>query len=125
MIFSFPLDYMHLVLLGVFKRLIKIWCGTWNERIQTHTLSKAKLKKIDDRLKLIRSTYPGEFHRIPTGLNGGSLKATELRSILLYTGPVIFEGVLTPEQYQHFLYLHLGIRILVSEKKVIINKLER
>ena len=27
MISTFPLDYMHLVLLGVFKRLIIIWTG--------------------------------------------------------------------------------------------------
>lgn len=28
----FPLDYMHLVLLGAFKRLLTIWKGSWNKR---------------------------------------------------------------------------------------------
>ena len=32
MINWFPLDYMHLVLLGVFKRLLDIWKGSWNKR---------------------------------------------------------------------------------------------
>jgi hypothetical protein len=32
MITSFPLDYMHLVLLGVFKRLLTIWTGDWNKK---------------------------------------------------------------------------------------------
>lgn len=94
MITSFPLDYMHLVLLGVFKRLIQIWCGTWNKKKGIrHKLSYKDLREIDRRIKAIRHTYPNEFHRIPTGLKGGNLKAVELRSLLLYTGPAIFKGI--------------------------------
>lgn len=118
MINSFPLDYMHLVLLGVFKRLIQIWTGTWNKKWRSNKLGQRERTEIDRRLRYIRFSYPTEFHRIPLALNGGNLKATELRSILLYTGPAVFKGILSREQYDHFLYLHIGIRILASETQV-------
>lgn len=118
MISLFPLDYMHLVLLGVFKRLIQIWCGTLHKKRRAHKLTPRQLKEIDARMQKIRFSYPKEFHRIPVGLKGGNLKAVELRSLLLYTGPAVFEGILSPEKYQHFLRLHIGMRILASEKEV-------
>lgn len=119
MIDLFPLDYLHLVLLGVFKRLLAIWTGTWNKKWRKDKLSLRQLAEIDRRLKLIRLSYPKEFHRIPvTFKNVKSWKAVELRSLLLYTGPVIFKGILPPKLYKHFLYLHLGIRILASETQV-------
>lgn len=121
MIHSFPLDYMHLVLLGVFKRLLQIWTGSWNKKWRTHKLGNHHLEAINRRMRLIRFSYPKEFHRIPTSLkNVGGLKAVELRSILLYSGPVLFKGILSKEKYEHFLYLHIGIRLLSSETEVLL-----
>ena len=117
MIHAFPLDYLHLVLLGVFKRLIQIWCGTWNKKWRKHKLGQREINEIDRRLRLIQFSYPKEFHRIPVSLKGGNLKGTEFRSILLYTGPAIFKDVLPRLKYEHFLHLHLGIRILASESQ--------
>ena len=118
MIKSFPLDYQHLVLLGVFRRMIDIWTGTWNKKWKTHALSQRQLQEINARLMNLRLSYPNEFHRIPLSITKGSLKAVEYRSLLLYTGPAIFKGILSKEKYDHFMYLHIGIRILASETKV-------
>jgi hypothetical protein len=115
MIYSFPLDYMHLVLLGVFKRLILIWTGKWNKKKLKHKLGTRERVDIDQKLRNIRKSYPKEFHRIPTKIDEiKKWKAVELRSFLLYSGPAILKGNLSPEKYEHFLYLHFAIRILAS-----------
>jgi len=120
MINHFPLDYMHLVLLGVFKRLLKIWTGKWNSKWKKHALQQNIIQEIDRRLASLRFSYPNEFHRIPVSLKHiGAWKAVELRSLLLYTGPVVFKGLLSKRRYKHFLRLHLAIRMLVSPVPVI------
>lgn len=66
-------------------------------------------------MRRIRKSYPSEFHRYPTKLKPvGNWKATELRSLLLYTGPVILKGAISDQRFQHFMYLHIGIRLLAS-----------
>ncbi len=35
----------------------------------------------------------------------------ELRSFLLYSGPAILKDNLSPEKYEHFLYLHFAILV--------------
>lgn len=42
-------------------------------------------------------------------------KATEYRQILLYTGPVVFQGILQNDLYDHFLVLRVAIRILCNK----------
>jgi hypothetical protein len=119
MISSFPLDYMHLVLLGVFKRLLMIWTGDWSKKHFQHRLGIREKFQLEKRLRRIRLSYPEEFHRITTTLKyPRQLKANELRTILLYTGPVVFKGILSRAKYIHFLYLHLAIRILCSSTLV-------
>ena len=109
------MHYMHLVLLGVFKRLLTIWTGDWSKKHFKHKLGTWERAKLERRIHRIRLSYPEEFHRIPTTFKcTGKLKANELRTLLLYTGPVIFKGVLSKEKYEHFIYLHLAIRILCS-----------
>ena len=115
MISCFPLGYMHLVLLGVFKRLLTIWTGDWSKKHFKHKLGTWERAKLERRIHRIRLSYPEEFQCIPTTFKcTGQLKANELRTLLLYTGPVIFKGVLSKEKYEHFIYLHLAIRILCS-----------
>jgi hypothetical protein len=115
MILSFPLDYMHLVLLGVFKRLILIWTGKWHKQKLKHKLGIRERQNIDEKLVQIRKSYPKEFHRKPTKIDHiKQWKAVELRSFLLYSGPVVLKGNLSKEKYEHFLYLHFAIRILAS-----------
>jgi hypothetical protein len=43
-------------------------------------------------------------------------KATEYRQLLLYTGPVVFHGILSDEIYRHFLLMSVGISLLCNPK---------
>ncbi len=87
MISSFPLDYMHLVLLGVFKRLILIWTRQWHKK--KHKLGIRERANIDKKLRQIRKMYTKE--------------SVELRSFLFYSGPAVLKGNLSYEQCEHFI----------------------
>lgn len=43
-------------------------------------------------------------------------KATEFRNLLLYTGPIAFKSFLRKDLYDHFVVLHVSIRILCGSK---------
>lgn len=48
-------------------------------------------------------------------------KATQYRSMLLYLGSVILSSIISPDQYQHFLLLHVACRILNSTELAVTN----
>lgn len=91
MVSQIPLDYMHLVCLGVTKRLLQIWLRG-NKHVR---LSMDNIQKISGHLILIKPCIPFEFARKPRSLNDiDQWKATELRQFLLYTGIVIMKLIL-------------------------------
>ena len=105
------LDYMHLVCLGVTKKLLLLWLnGPLNVRIggrATNTISQ--------NLMFMRNSVPRKFSRKPRSLTDIKYwKATEFRQFLLYTGPVVLKPVLPKHLYRHFLSLHVAVTILVS-----------
>ncbi|MES9901557.1 MAG: hypothetical protein ABW168_02610 [Sedimenticola sp.] len=111
MVTQFPLDYMHLVCLGVMRRLIWLWMKgplTNSCRIGLQTI-----RLISDSVLILKSYIPREFHR-----KGRSLfemerwKATEFRLFLLYTGPIVLRLHLSSAMYKHFLLLFVGILCL-------------
>ena len=105
MVKSFPLDYMHLVCLGVVKRLLNIW-------ISIDKISKAE---VDLRLKECYKSFPFEFRRKGRRIEDlCRWKAVEFRSFLLYSGPVVLKDLLSEEKYEHFMILHICMRILLS-----------
>ncbi|CAN7943842.1 unnamed protein product [Ixodes pacificus] len=109
MVSSFPLDYMHMVCLGVTRRLLHLWVhGRLPFRLgalQKHLLNK----------ELEASYLPCEFQRQPRGIKELEFwKATEYRSFHLYLGPSLLKRVLPSRLYDHFLLLHCAISILCS-----------
>lgn len=106
-----PRDYMHLVLLGLVKKLIWLWIlGPPGIR-----LDQDKINRINKRLQYLRNTKPSEFNRRPRSIRDfKNWKATEFRSFLLYTGPVVVQDILNEEKYKNFLALHTAIGILCS-----------
>lgn len=109
---SVPLDYMHLILLRVMKRLISLWIlGPLKVR-----LSAQQVNKISKMLLKLRLSTPSEFARRPRILEDFKYwKATEFRMFLLYTGPIVLKRILGPKVYSHFLLLHSAATILVNE----------
>lgn len=107
----FPLDYMHLVCLGVMRRLILAWVkGPLNARLPSKSVCK-----ISDKLIGLRCYLPSEFCRKPRSLHDiDRFKATEFRQILLYTGVFVFRDILPSEHYSHFMMLSCAMYCVLS-----------
>lgn len=106
----FPLDYMHLLCLGIMKRLLHIWAGG---RYGRGKLSTEQQCELSSRLKSFRSHLPSMFQRKPRGIEElDRWKATEYRTFLLYAGPVALKKLLPDKLYEHFLVLHVATRLL-------------
>ncbi|XP_076670003.1 uncharacterized protein LOC143369665 isoform X1 [Andrena cerasifolii] len=106
-----PLDYMHLICLGVMKKLLLLWTqGPLSVRI-----SASLRERISEKLTSIGTSTPIEFSRKPRSLKELKYwKASEFRSFLLYTGPIVLQPVLQRNIYEHFLCLHVAISILIT-----------
>lgn len=113
MISSFPLDYMHLVCLGVVKKLLLLWCcGKPSTKI-----SYQKISNISDLLVRISICIPKEFNRKPRSLNElKRWKATEFRQFLFYTGPLVLKNNISNDRYLNFISLHVAMIILSNER---------
>ncbi|XP_070529838.1 uncharacterized protein [Cardiocondyla obscurior] len=112
MVSQIPLDYMHLVCLGVTKRLIQLWQrGKKNFRLSKEYVNAISLYLTE----IIKPYIPSEFARKPRYMEDiDRWKATELRQFLFYTGIVIMKSILSPLYYNHFLCLSVAIRILID-----------
>lgn len=107
---GFPYEYMHLVCLGVQKKLIQLWKG---ERRSTFRLRHDQISELSTKLTSVGSYVCREFARRPQSLQDlGAWKATEYRQFLLYSGPALLQGYLDRKRYEHFLVLHVAITIL-------------
>ncbi len=110
---NFPHDYMHLVCLGVVKKIILLLMnGLLNIRVGNTVISA-----ISETIMTLKEYLPREFLR-----KGRSLteierwKATEFRTFMLYTGPIALLGELNDVLYKNFLMLFVGITVLCSKE---------
>ncbi|KAG4075386.1 hypothetical protein HA402_007963, partial [Bradysia odoriphaga] len=113
MIRDIPLEYLHLVLYGIMKRLLTMWMeGTKNFKFSDSDISEISEKHIQ-----ANCTKPSEIVKSNRSLRCLSFwKAAEFRTFLLKTGPIALQGSLTGEMYNHFMALHCGVTICTSEK---------
>jgi hypothetical protein len=112
---SFVLDYMHLVTLGVMRKLISFWVirGLANVR-----LPGWKINEITKLLLEIKPYTPLEFSRKPREVQDiCRWKATELRLFLIYLGPFILDGILSTDCLVNFMALNVAMVILLSPDK--------
>lgn len=113
MVDDIPYEYMHLVCLGVMRKMLYLWTSAKQKspaKLQHH-----HIEEINTRLEQVRRHTPCEFARKARSLKElDHWKATELRQFLLYSGPVVLKGILSNDNYRHFLTLSVAVRILVN-----------
>ncbi|CAN7939445.1 unnamed protein product [Ixodes hexagonus] len=111
MVLGFPTEYMHLVCLGVVRKLLQ----TWVNRSGPHRLGPHQRASLTTALEQAADCFPSDFQRKPRGVHElERWKATEFRTFLLYVGPVVLRKLLPQREYEHFLTLHVAVRILAS-----------
>lgn len=78
-------------------------------------LSSLKIKKLSSSRIKMQNCVTNDFVRKPRGIEEyPRFKATELRQLLLYTGPVALKNILSDECYQHYMALNIAMRIILS-----------
>lgn len=112
-----PLDYMHLVCLGVVRTILTLLTSGKNLG-----LGSAVIKRISNRLQIFREYTPAEFVRKPDSLSFlGNWKATQLRQFLLYVGYAAMIDIIPSNILQMFSKLSIAIRILCTTKENLYN----
>lgn len=107
-----PFDYMHLVCLGVMKKTIE---SLVFGKCKIQKPPSFQIKLLSSRLVTLQLHCPREFARNPREFDKlCNFKATEFRQLLLYTFIVVSHGIITDQQYNHFLLLHSSMRVLLS-----------
>lgn len=114
------LDYMHLICLGVMKKLLIHWMrGPLNTRLSSQVIAE-----ISNRLLKLIPYVPSEFARRPRPLcDIDRWKATEFRQFLLYSGPLVLKGLLPRKLYDNFLLLHVAMSVLCSKEHCKCNEM--
>lgn len=116
---SFVLDYMHLVCLGVVRRILTYL----KKGPRICKLSVQLLNRISDNLIMLNGQLPSEFARQPRTLDElERWKATEFRQFLLYTGPIVLKGIVSENLYDHFLTITVAMSFLLDNHKDKRNK---
>ena len=121
---DFPVDYMQLILLGVVKRLLRLWLGTTDFNVTRFScnfrlLARETSSVIARRVQICSDSVPSEFQRRPRQMDDNKFfKAKEFRRILCYIFPFIFRGLFSNNHkvYGHFLLLVLSCRVMLSQK---------
>lgn len=119
MVRSFPLDYLHLYCLGVNKKWLGIITDGSGIDVQ-HKLNKDHQNIIHDNLTTASKSLPVEINRkFDSFFNSHQWKGSQHRTFGFYLGPVILKGNITEEKYNHFLLVHVAMRILSSAHSTI------
>lgn len=114
MITQFPLDVMHLIDLGVCKKIIGY---IWNNKHNRTKLSLTQKEQLNNKLLLMSPFIPKEFCRKPRIFQEfPRWKATEFRQLILYTSVVLFKDVIDNDLYEHIILLHGAYRLLLCPK---------
>jgi hypothetical protein len=106
---------MHQVCLGVMKRLLVCWTAGSKKVRLSHT----QKVEVNSRINAFRAVVTEDFSRKPRSLAElAHWKATEFRFFLLYSGYLVLHKIAREEVVEHFLCLHVAMRILISDELV-------
>jgi len=110
MVTKFILDSMHLVYLGVMRRILFQMVQGNNYFCK---LDRKRISLLSERLESLHKYIPVDFARKPQSLHKiQKWKATELRQFLLYTGLYVLNGIIPSNHIEHFKIFHTAIYIL-------------
>ncbi|KAL4714548.1 hypothetical protein ACJJTC_006594 [Scirpophaga incertulas] len=115
MVKDFPVgDSLHLIDLGIMKRLLVGWRdGNFGKFV-----TKWRAKDIEVVTNFLnKSKLPSEIHRAVRGLEYLAFwKGSEYRTFLFYLSIIILQDVLTDAVFSHFLKFYCGITICSTER---------
>jgi hypothetical protein len=116
MISQVPLEPLHLLDLGIMKKLLGLFIPNLSKQ---YFATNELLAKTERHHLSITIFVPSEFGRSPREfIEFSRLKGVEGRLWLVYTGPVTLKDTLRPEFYQSFLKLHIAVRFLYMSKEL-------
>ncbi|VDQ11940.1 unnamed protein product [Trichobilharzia regenti] len=122
MVKCLPLDPMHLVYLGVVRKLISLW-EDLAKKNEMH-VNRLMLENIDGKVLPCAGRTLRDFPRKCRGLTEVSRwKATECRLFLLYLGPDLVKDIMPLAIYRNFQRLSFAV-CLLSQPKYYRNYLE-
>lgn len=122
---SFPIDYMHAVLLGVTKKITGFWTDSKYHK-EPFYINKMRQSILNQRLLKIKT--PSYISRRPRSLkNAKKFKASELRSLLLFYLPIVTKRLLPKKYIDHFMLLSSAIYTLLqpSISNMELNEVEK
>ena len=105
MINDMPCEYMHLMCLGVVRRMLELnfKVGENRDRVTKRKLSSPEM--FNELIKLIQVPY--EFSRRCRNLDLSVMKASELRNILIFFFPIVLDCIDDEFMEEKILWLHL------------------
>lgn len=117
---SFSIDFMHNILLGIFKDMMMIWLGI--KRIPEHSNGIYKIKSVENRKlfnKRILSLKPHlTFNRKPRSIfEIAYFKASELLYCLFYYVRYALNGLIPMRVIKNFEKLSAGIYMLCQKNE--------
>lgn len=112
LVWSFGIDYMHCVLIGVVPKLIEFWLDSSFHKNAFHIPNSQK-NRLNKRMESIK--LPRNFsRRIRSTDYRAHYKANEVRSLLLYCLSVCVNDILDSKYVNHFRLLSAAIYMLLK-----------
>ncbi|XP_072154974.1 uncharacterized protein [Bemisia tabaci] len=109
---DFPLDYLHLVCVGVVKTLVKLWVFASKNNAK---LPAERICQASGKMLLYEKFIPSEFARRSRAMEDVKRwKATELRLFGCYLGPYVLDGILSEQRLGNFVLLYVSLRLLLN-----------
>ena len=110
-----PPDYMHLVCLGVVRRILN-----YMKKGSGGKISANQINEISSILLSLNGYTTSEFSQQPRSLEDlDRWKVTDFWQLLLNTGPIVLQDIISDNAYEHFLALSITLTILLQSDDTI------
>ena len=114
MLTQFPLDFLHVVVLGPGRKFFRKLVGL------DKPMFPQSRAAVDNLFGMINQTSPAEIHRTFRSINDmSSFKGHEWRLILLKLAPILLKNCIPKKYYEHYLLLTCAFTILCDPDKCI------